>query len=464
MNRRMRRDRIARKDIKKPDRSSTTPLHRFNAVVTDVKPGGGTLSLMPGFSLAVLNAMIRQVVAAVFTVTALVACTPSARAQAPPQDGPPVTLDVRLSPADRSRPLSTRRTQAGGEIKDPSIYDKIWKFTEWYSDESNPIVQKVLFSGRYQHEFATIDSEEGDLDEWNVRRMRLGPRMTLFRALTLHAEVELNPQEHDPLYMRFTDFYVQWVKSDRVTVTAGKQGVPFTMDGATSSKDLITIDRSNLTNNMWFPQEYMPGVSLSGKIARWSYRGGVYSSGEMNREFGEFSGGAFTLALLGYDFGPALGVREALLTGNYVYQHPDADNTFTRRLENVASVNLKLEAGRWGLRTDVSAATGYLGQGDLWGFYAMPFLNITDKFQLVTRYTILDSQGPNGVLLATYENRVVGGRGDLYNEGYLGANYYFYGHKLKLQSGLQYADMSDSANDGGDYSGLSWTSGIRIGW
>jgi phosphate-selective porin OprO and OprP len=352
----------------------------------------------------------------------------------------------------------------GSDVKEPSTYDKIWKFAEWYSDESNPVVQKVLFSGRYQHEFAAIDSDEGNLDEWNVRRMRLGPRITLFRTVTLHSEVEVNPQERDPLYMRFTDFYVQWAQNARFALTVGKQGVPFTMDGATSSKELVTIDRSNLTNNMWFPQEYIPGVSVSGKLARWVYRGGVYSSGEANREFGEFSGGAFSLGVLGYDFGPALGVKEALLTGNYVYQHPDPDNTFTRRLEHVASVNLKLEAGKWGMRTDLSAGAGYLGQSDLWGFMAMPYYNLTDKLQLVTRYTVLNSEGPNGVLLGTYENRVVGGRGDLYNEMYVGANYYFYGHKLKLQSGLQIADMNDGANDGGEYSGVSWTTGIRVGW
>ena len=352
----------------------------------------------------------------------------------------------------------------GSDVKEPSTYDKIWKFAEWYSDESNPVVQKVLFSGRYQHEFAAIDAEEGTLEEWNVRRMRLGPRITLFRTVTLHSEVELNPQERDPLYVRFTDFYVQWANNARLALTVGKQGVPFTMDGATSSKELITIDRSNLTNNMWFPQEYIPGVSLSGRISRWVYRGGVYSSGEANREFGEFSAGAFTLGVLGYDFGPTLRVKEALLTGNYVYQHPDPDNTFTRRLEHVASINMKLDAGRWGVRTDLSTGSGYLGQSDLWGLMVMPSFNVTDKLQFVTRYTILDSEAPNGVLLGTYESRVVAGRGDLYNEMYLGANYYFYGHKLKLQSGLQYADMNDSANDGGEYSGVSWTTGIRVGW
>jgi phosphate-selective porin OprO/OprP len=59
---------------------------------------------------------------------------------------------------------------------------------------------------------------------------------------------------------------------------------------------------------------------------------------------------------------------------------------------------------------------------------------------------------------------VVSGRGDRYNELYLGANYYFYGHKLKLQSGVQFADMDDRAADGGEYSGTAWTTGIRVGW
>jgi phosphate-selective porin OprO/OprP len=345
-----------------------------------------------------------------------------------------------------------------------STYDKIWKFTEWYKDDTNPVIQSVLFSGRYQYEYAAINADEGNHHEWNVRRMRLGPRMTLFRKFTFHSEIEINPQEHDPFYMRFTDFYVQWNRSKRLALTVGKHGVPFTMDGSTSSKELITIDRSNLTNNFWFTEEYLPGVSVSGTAAPWTYRGGVYSAGAKNREFGEFTGDLFTLALLGYDFGKKLHVKEAMLAGNYVYQHPDRNNTFTRPLEHVFSLNFKFDADTWGVRTDLSTAKGYLGQSDLWGIMAMPFVNVTDKLQFVGRYTLLDSELPNGVRLATYENRVVPGRGDHYNEFYAGANYYFYGHKLKLQSGVQFADMNDRANDGGAYSGVGFTTGLRIGW
>jgi phosphate-selective porin OprO/OprP len=352
-----------------------------------------------------------------------------------------------------------------GQKPEPSTYDQVWTaFTQLYKDDGNPVVQQVLFSGRYQYEFAAIDADQGDHDEWNVRRMRLGPRITFFRTLSFHAEVELNPQERDPLYVRITDAYVQWNKSSRLVMTVGKQSVPFTNEGATSSKELLTIDRSVIGNNIWFPQEYMPGVSVSGQKAPWVYRGGVYSSGAMNPEFGEFNGDYFTLALVGYDFAKRLGAKAAALTGNYVYQHPDQDNTFTRPLENTVSVHFRFEEDRWGLRTDLSGATGYLGQSDLWAVMAMPFVNLTPKFQVVGRYSYMGSADPNGIRFGTYENRLVTGRGDEYNELYLGANYYFYGHKLKLQTGLQWADMNDRANDGGEYSGFSWTTGVRVGW
>ena len=372
---------------------------------------------------------------------------------------------INLPVAHSASAATPPAAQAPAAKEQPSIYDRIWAdFTQWYRNDKNPVVQQVLFTGRFHHDFATVSADEGDHDESNIRRVRFGPRVTLFRKFLLHAEVEVNPQEREPLYMRFTDAYLQWNKSSALVMTFGKHAAPFTNEGATSSKELLTIDRGMIGQNIWFPQEYMPGVSVSGRVAPWNYRFGVYSSGAMNREFGEFSGDYFTLALVGYDFAKQLSVKEAVLTGNYLYQHPDTDNTFTRQLEHIMSMHLRLEADKWGVRTDLSNAQGYLGQSDMWGAMAMPFYNITPKLQAVARYTYMDSEGPNGIRPTGYEARVVPGRGDEYNELYLGANYYFYGHRLKVQSGVQWADMNDRANDGGEYSGVSWTTGIRVGW
>jgi phosphate-selective porin OprO/OprP len=208
----------------------------------------------------------------------------------------------------------------------------------------------------------------------------------------------------------------------------------------------------------------MPGISASGDLSGWIYHAGIYSSGEANREFGDFGAGGFTLVSVGRDLGASLGADGAVLTASYVYQNPDAGNSFTRQLDHVGSVTLDFEKARWGLRSDVSAASGYLGQGGLWGFVVIPYFDITPRLQLVARETFIDSNDENAIRLATYENQVVPGRGDRFNEVYLGANYYFYGHKLKLQSGLQFADMKDRAGDGGAYSGYSWTTGLRVSW
>ena len=345
-----------------------------------------------------------------------------------------------------------------------STYDDIWKFAEWYSNDENEAIQSVLFSGRFQYEFAAVDADQGTHDEWNIRRMRLGVRTEWFHQLTVHVEAGFNPQERDPFYTRLTDTYVAWEASDLLALTVGKQGVPFTMDGSTSSKELLTIDRSNLANNIWFPQEYMPGVSVSGGRSNWVYQLGVYSGGSANREFGEFDGSAFVHLSLGYDLSEALGVEDALLSGNYVYQDPDSLNTFTRELQHVASVNFRFEVDRWGFRSDFSSGFGYLGQSDLWSVITMPFFNLTPRFQIVGRHTYLRSQGTNGVRLARYESQVTAGRGDRYNEFYAGVNYYLYGHKLKLQSGVKLGDMNDSAADGGAYSGIASTTGLRVSW
>ena len=71
---------------------------------------------------------------------------------------------------------------------------------------------------------------------------------------------------------------------------------------------------------------------------------------------------------------------------------------------------------------------------------------------------------PALTLSAMCFGELVAGNGDEYNELYVGFNYYWYGHKLKLQTGLQQVDMDDVAADGGAHEGWSWTTGFRISW
>ena len=343
-------------------------------------------------------------------------------------------------------------------------YDEIWSHAQLYSGPADAIVRGVQLSGRLQVDHAYVDSGDEEFADADLRRFRLGAKISFRNDLLLHAEADYGWESGQPVYNKLTDAYVGWNPSSAVNLRVGKHGAPFTLDGMTSSTRLTTLDRSNLANNIWFTQEYIPGVSVAGEVDEWSYHVGVYSSGESNRGFGDSNGGEFWLGTVGYDFGGWLGADKALLRLNLVDNEPDPRNGFTKPLEEIVSLTLDLDAGRWGLGTDLSSAQGYLGQSDLRGLMIMPRYDLTDAVQLVARYTYVDSDDDNGVRLARYESELVDGRGDEYREIYFGLNYYLYDHKLKLQSGLQYADMNDRAADGGAYSGWAWTTGFRISW
>ncbi|HIG26522.1 MAG TPA: hypothetical protein EYQ50_01495 [Verrucomicrobiales bacterium] len=348
-----------------------------------------------------------------------------------------------------------------GPVKETSFFEDTLALTKLYNNPNNTFVQSVTFTGRYQMDYTVLDSD--DYDRLNNRRWRMGFKVKLFKDFSLHSEVSLDHDEN-PVYTGLTDQYLAWSPKENLTFTLGKHSTPFTLDGHTSSKRLLTIDRSNLSNNMWFTREYQPGVSGKGFINQWVWQVGVYSSGSVSKEFGNFDGKGFILSTVGYDFAKALNVEKALLRLNYVYQEEDEDNTATRNLRNVASLNFSYDRGKWGFRSDLTGATGYEEQSDLWGVTVMPFYNISDKFQPVLRYTYLSSNDPNGVRLARYENQVISGRGDEYNEIFGGLNYYIYGHNLKIQSGIKYAEMHDAAHDGGSYRGWGWTTGLRLSW
>jgi phosphate-selective porin OprO/OprP len=345
-----------------------------------------------------------------------------------------------------------------------SGYDRLWSHARLYSGDDSSFFQSVDLSGRILLDLAYVESENDSDSEFNVRRFRFGFKTIFKNDFTFHLEGEFDPQETNEFYSRLTDAYLAWGRSKAAKITLGKHSAGFTLDGLTSSKKLLTIDRNNLTNNIWFTEEYIPGISVKGEGKSLNYFAGIFSSGDVDPEFGDFKGGEFIHLRAGHDFAGRLGADEAVLGLDLVFNEPDPDNGFTNLLERIASLHFSYESGAWGLRADVSAGKGYYDQPDLWGWVVMPFYSFSESIELVGRYTYVKSDGDNGVRFARYERNIAGGLGDRYNDLYLGLNYYWYEHKLKLQNGLQYVDMRDRADDGGAYSGWSWTTGFRISW
>ena len=387
------------------------------------------------------------------------------------------------------------------EKKDDSVFATLWDYPTLYKNKDSGFLNEFRIVGRAHFDMYNVNGNSlGSDQDWVVRRLRLGVKASLFHnKMDLHVETDLMPQNlggalfvGDPTYQRLTDAYLAWKFSDALKLTVGKQSVKFTLDGGTSSNELLTIDRSNLANNLWFPTEYVSGVSLSGKVGAFQYNTGIFSGGSIyaaqsnfagsSKEFGNFNGGNFWLGSIGYDFAKALNVKKALLRADFIYNDPSTNSNATRSFSQIGSLNFQLDAGRWGFATDIAAGNGSLGQSDVFGATVMPWFNVTDKLQFVGRYTYMTSADPDGLRFNRYESTLAVNtnkngtfktnklgavstqRGDEYNEIYLGLNYFLYGHKLKLQTGWQYAWMKDSARNGGRFDGWTWTTGLRVSW
>ena len=352
---------------------------------------------------------------------------------------------------------------AMGQDGKESDYDSVWNRAVFYDEPNSNTLKKFTFTGRLQGDYYNFDdSGAGSESDFNWRRFRVGFKASLFEGLTLHSEADMNLNDPAPLYKKLTDSNLAWVSPGGMTIKVGRQSAPFTLDGATSSKKLYTLERSKISGNLGFPKEYFPGITFSGKRNNWEYLAGLFSS-DHGPEFDEaFDYGRFALFSIGYNFKENLGMDNALIRLDYVNQEQDVTNK-TPHHKNVASLVTKFEKGNLHLWADLSLSDGFGSQNDLIGLQLMPFYDITDRTQVVFRYTYLKSSGGDSIRLSKYEKGQFGIKGNEAGEMFLGINHYLYGHKLKWQNGIQYTEM-DRESGSEEYDGWGFTSGIRISW
>jgi len=342
-------------------------------------------------------------------------------------------------------------------------YAKLLEKGTLYENPDNNLVQSVVLSGRLQGEYAYFDDENlGSHDEFEWRRFRFGFKSSIWKGLTLHSEMDLDLNNMDPLYSRLTDTYVSWTSENGTKIKVGRQSAPFTLNGATSSKKLHTMERSKLAENVWFRREYFSGVRLSGSKDNWDYVAGFYSS-DGGTEFDEvFDAGTFVLLSLGYNFKEKYGVDNALMRLDFVSNEEDPNNG-THDHETIFSLVGKYDNGPRHLWADLSFTQGYGAQSDLFGFQIMPFYDLSEQSQIIFNYTYLEADDGDALRLGRYERRNGGGRGSKSSEYYFGYNHFFHGHKLKWQTGIQYSD-AEATVPANEYDGWGVTSGFRISW
>ena len=171
-------------------------------------------------------------------------------------------------------------TSYGQSNEGSSFYDRIWDKVTLYENEENDRFSKFWLTGRLQGEYHSFKNDLSgvDHDDYNWRRFRFGFKATLLGDITLHSEADLGLENKGkPLYNNLTDTYFTWSTENGMKFKLGKQSTPFTLDGSTSSKKLHTLERSKIASNIWFGQEYFPGISVSGSKNEVDYFAGFYS-------------------------------------------------------------------------------------------------------------------------------------------------------------------------------------------
>ncbi len=369
-----------------------------------------------------------------------------------------------------------------GKDTPPAVTEKDWCKDLWdlatlYKSDSNPIIQEIALTGRYHGQYAMVDSDGGDAQGWDHRRFRTGIKLKVFHDFELKFE-EFGDLNQNDYYSGFTDAYIAYKPNDKINIVVGKQKPKFSLDWTTSSKEMLTIERNIMINNLGI--DYETGISIGGKSGNWSYFAGAFYNNVRETptddvEFGDLDGGVSFIASAAYDLKEQFGTEKAVLRGDWIHMGHDANDDLLTRFDNAFAVSLNVKQGQWGLITEFLYAEGdddVPHGGDMWGVYVMPVYDITKKLQVVARYTHAASgddalraqnryeRGTDGII-HTSPYSTNGGYGESYDAGYLGLNYYICGHKLKLMTGLEYASM-DGGEDGGDWEGWTWTSGLRF--
>lgn len=379
-------------------------------------------------------------------------------------------------------------------------YDKLWSLATLYKDDNNPILQEFALQGRAHFQWAEVNDSghHYDFDDMNsganderflgdeieVRRLRFGFKSKWYNVWKLEGQFDLDPNFDynggpdiiEGFAKQIYDLYLTYAPSDALNISIGKTKTRFSREQEISSKEILTFERSLLANTL-FPGE-LTGVWVNGKgiAEHWLYEAGIYSN-ERSSGFTSFGSdnGAILLGKIGYDYSQAVGMDSAVAGLHLMYNTEPGIRSgnygSTPNFSTSISLNNDLIQGRFGLTSEMLWANGEGTQSNVFGLSIIPSYFIANGLQVVARLQYASSADINDLSLPSRYEAVIepaskgvpagDDKGDNYLSGYLGLNYYLYGNKLKLMTGIEYSSM-DGNTRGGDYDGYTAFAGLRM--
>jgi phosphate-selective porin OprO and OprP len=326
-------------------------------------------------------------------------------------------------------------------VSEESIADQWENFGHVIEDGENALLQDLWFLGRYHIQHHNTDGSADNDAAWEHRRARFGFQAEMLDHLTIHAHA-VGGSDFEPVYNGFTELWARWNFNDLINLTVGQQKHRFTHDRNVSSRYLNYMERSMFTNMLGL--DYTPAVTFSGESGNYSYYTGIFSNAtgsDMGDAFTEYDSGYSLLYAGTWDLGAYFPTDSADFTASILHSEANANATNLNRYEEAVSAALILTDGPASLVSEVTAAFNS-DNGDGLSFNFQPGIYLTDNLQLVGRYQVAMSNDDAGLVAQRRYERPAGlPAGDFYEAVYLGLNYYVIGHRAKIMTGVEYAEM-----------------------
>jgi hypothetical protein len=355
-----------------------------------------------------------------------------------------------------------------------------------YKDATNPWISEININGRFHMNFAHIDGEDFDGNHFSedyaeYRRARLGAKIGFLTYFTFKGALDLVEDNRRTVGEDLEWGYSQWDEAvfsfnmkeafgapvDKLNLNYGRIKWHGGLEARTSSNELLTIERSALSNKLY--QSARPtAVTIDATKGPLFVAAGIASTdagspiGRDNVEgLGAWNDG------LQYFVETVYTANDELRFGwEFLYNDADVPSGEDSLLDYKWATTLSAEysIGQGGVNLE-----GFYGdnggaeigqntarrQGDFYGIVATPYYWIVPaKLQAVVQYMYAGAEEDEGIRTnsryfraSTNEGAVNSGRGNELHTVYGGLNWLICGDNLKFQFGVEYANLSAPQGD-----------------
>ncbi len=372
---------------------------------------------------------------------------------------------------------------------------------EWLSNEpglihdekKNQWIDKFLVGGRFHYQAGKVSGEDvrgnsfsESFDEY--RRFRLEAELGFLRYFDVEISVNLvddrrfrNPPDNDLGwgYDTFDSavFTFDIGKAlgkgpfDDIKLNYGRMKMPMTDEAHTSSNEILTVERSLISEKLGGAQARPTGGTLALSKGDWAATLGIFSGEDDSDFLGGWNDGHVYYCSIEWE-----PTKNWLLRLDHAQNHQSGADDILGYAQ-ATSLTAVYEKKKWGTMVNLihgdngGAGNGNanpLQQGDFHGAVVMPWYWIVkERLQLVARYQYARSEQPEGLRI---DNRYIGalhappgvdldgGRGDENHSIYLGLNWHLCEDNLKIMGGVSHDTMRART---GEFSATSYILAFR---